>query len=253
MHVGGKYGQDLASIFVGRKELGRSRGGARALLASEIAKYPDLYFLVRALSGRVNANVICRSTQLVIEGYPRSANSATVHGFLDRQSRPVRVAHHVHHVAQLLRAIQWGIPAVALIRSPGDAIVSHAALSVEVLLKQGGFKRGSGWSFDVYARAWANFYAPLVGREGDVLIAHFDHVIRDLPALIHAINEKFGTSFETGIKRDSLLGYHAVPGGLRGELKRDIGALFAEQLASSPRLRNAYRKCSEIYMNFKRV
>jgi hypothetical protein len=92
---------------------------------------PALYFGLRRATGTLDALCIAPDTELVIEGYPRSANSTTVYGFLDRQPMPVKVAHHKHHAAQLLRAVERSVPAVMLIREPCAASLSNLALAEE--------------------------------------------------------------------------------------------------------------------------
>jgi hypothetical protein len=97
-------------------------------LVTLVSTRPALYYGLRQISGTMDHLCVRDDTELVIEGYPRSANSTTAYGFLDRQSRPVRVAHHKHHAAQLLLASKRGLPAVLLIRKPEQAIISNLAL-----------------------------------------------------------------------------------------------------------------------------
>ena len=80
----------------------RHRTAHRAVTA--LSTRPRLYYGMRRLTGTYDHLCIRPDTELVIEGYPRSANSTTVYGFLKRQDRPVQVAHHKHNATQLLQA-----------------------------------------------------------------------------------------------------------------------------------------------------
>jgi hypothetical protein len=58
---------------------------------------------------------VSRTTQLVIEGYPRLGNTFAVVAFLQAQKEDVRIAHHLHAPAQVIRAARWRIPTIVLI------------------------------------------------------------------------------------------------------------------------------------------
>ena len=68
-------------------------------LVTTLSTRPFLYYMLRRITGTMDSLCVNDETELVIEGYPRSANSTTAHGFLACQSKPVRLAHHKHHVA----------------------------------------------------------------------------------------------------------------------------------------------------------
>jgi len=91
------------------------------LLVTFMSTRTTLYYGSLRLAVRMNGQCVRPDTTIVIEGFPRSANSTTVDEFLSRQPEPVQVAHHGHHAAQILRAIARGVPAVVLIRSPKAA------------------------------------------------------------------------------------------------------------------------------------
>jgi len=89
-----------------------------------ISRYPWLYFPIQRLRPRRRDLVVARDTEIVIEGYPRSANTYAVCAFLFAQQHPVRIARHLHVPAQVIQAVRWGIPTLILIRKPQDAIAS---------------------------------------------------------------------------------------------------------------------------------
>lgn len=61
-----------------------------------ISHYPWLYFPIQRLRPQRRDLVVARDTEIVIEGYPRSANTFAVAAFLLAQGRPVKIAHHLH-------------------------------------------------------------------------------------------------------------------------------------------------------------
>ncbi|MFQ3612598.1 MAG: hypothetical protein SNJ68_02640 [Cyanobacteriota bacterium] len=201
---------------------------------------PALYYGIRKLTGKLDHLCINTDTELVIEGYPRSANSTVVHEFLARQPRPVRIAHHKHHAAQILVAVDRGLPAVLLIRDPKEAALSNLALILEARHRRGlPEQQQLPLGFDQVLHSWVAFYRAVVGCVDDLVIAPFEEVTQDLGSMIRAINTKFGTDFidtppvETPIKP---LGWHATPNEIRNTIKRRLAEDFADTLAGSARV-----------------
>lgn len=121
-------------------------------------------------------------TEIVIEGYPRCANTFTVVAFRQAQGREVRIAHHLHAAAQILVAHQRRIPAILLIRDPVDAIVSlkirHPDLDDARCL-----------------RDYLRFYGALKDIAEYPVIADFAEVTGHFNDLIREVNRRFGTRF----------------------------------------------------------
>jgi hypothetical protein len=118
----------------------------------------------------------------VIEAYMRSANTFSVVAFQMAQERPVPVAHHLHAPIQLVEAARAGIPALSIVRRPGDAAASVTIRSPHVSLEQ---------ALDAYAR----FYECLVPYRDRCMVVPFEDVTSDLGAVIARLNERYGTSF----------------------------------------------------------
>ena len=75
-------------------------------------------------------------SQIVIEGFPRSGNTFAVVAFEQAQRESVRVAHHLHMPAQVIRAVQWSIPILLLARKPTDAALSWIIRGPGVPIRQ---------------------------------------------------------------------------------------------------------------------
>ncbi|HZP90910.1 MAG TPA: hypothetical protein VFC04_07945 [Actinomycetota bacterium] len=117
-------------------------------------------------------------TELVVEGYPRSANSLAV-AALEWLRPGIRIAHHVHAPGHVIAALRLGVPALVLIREPEDAAVELVLLKPELTLAQA-------------LRGYVRFYGPLVPYRHRLAVARTSEVTGDLGAVIRRLNERFG-------------------------------------------------------------
>jgi hypothetical protein len=121
--------------------------------------------------------------ELVMEGFPRSANTFAVVAFRQAQERDVPMAHHLHIEAQILEGVRLGKPVIVLIRKPADAvkslIIRHPSTDVE-----SAFKR------------YISFYKNVEKVIDKVVLADFDVVTSDLGAAILELNQKYKTNFK---------------------------------------------------------
>jgi len=210
---------------------------------------PSLYYCVRQAIGTYDDLCIRQETELVIEGFPRSANSTTVYDFLNRQSRPVRVAHHKHHAAQLQRAVAWRVPAVVLIRRPSDAVLSLLALAEEGRRRGDRAVRERALTFADAAFAWVAFYRAVLPQLDALVIAPFDQVTQDVAPTIGRINDRFATAFETepSAAKAPQLGWHARPNPLREHVKADLRTAYLHACEEDRQLRNLMCEADELY------
>jgi hypothetical protein len=132
---------------------------------------------------RGHGEVVDASTEIVIEGFPRAASSFAVAAFRAAQQRPVRIAHHVHAPAQLTAAARMGIPAIALLRSPEDALISYVIRDPRIPMSSA-------------ARGYLRFYRPVLRLGSRLVTATFEEVVADFGAVIRRVNARFGSSFE---------------------------------------------------------
>jgi hypothetical protein len=127
--------------------------------------------------------VLGPDTEIVIEGFPRSANAFAVAAF-SRAQRPrqARVAHHVHAPAQVLAAVRKGVPALVLVRQPEDSVLEYALKKGEVTLRQA-------------LRGYARFYGPLLPHRDSFVVGLFPDVTSDFGAVMRRVNQRFGVQF----------------------------------------------------------
>jgi hypothetical protein len=145
--------------------------------------YPAIYLpLARLRHGAREDRLVRRDTELVIEGFGRSGNTFAVVAFQLVQDRPVRVVHHTHAAAQIIRAVKLGIPTVLLVRDPVDTAVSHMMYR--------------NVAAPAALRAWSRYHRRLISYRGGFVAARFEVSTTDLGAVIREVNRRFGTSFE---------------------------------------------------------
>jgi len=123
-------------------------------------------------------------TQMIIDAFPRSANSFATVAFQHCQNREVAVAHHYHAAATILFGARRSIPTLTLIRNPDDACLSHAVFTQSA-------------SIDGAFREYVNFYKPIEHLRGDIVVARFDTVVENFGVVIDRVNDVFGTDFNT--------------------------------------------------------
>lgn len=162
------------------------RPGAVAAIRERARIYlggrPSLFFGVYGARPRYRDLLVDRSTDLVVEGFPRSGNTFAVFAFREAQEREVRIAHHMHAPAQIMRAAALGVPALVLLRDPVDA-----ALSLVL--------RDPRYSAEGALRYYVSFYEAVAGYRDHFVLGAFEEVTRDYGPIIERVNERFGTSF----------------------------------------------------------
>jgi hypothetical protein len=164
----------------------RARGRLRTFVSGHPLGY--LAFARRKYTGH-NVEVIGPRTELVIDGFTRSATTFAVYAFQLSQDTPVQLAHHLHAPAQLIRAARRGVPAVALIRNPQGAVLSQLIQEPDVALPDALF-------------AYSRFYERLMPYRGSFVIGEFGQVTGDFGAVIRHVNERFGTDFAEFVPGD---------------------------------------------------
>jgi len=118
---------------------------------------------------------------LVIEGYPRSANTFAYCAFKFVNPN-VKIAHHLHLPFQIIQAVKLNIPAIVLIREPKDAIISRMI-------------RNPYLSNKSYIIEYIKFYKALLKHKDKIVVARFADIINNFPTIIEKTNKKFKTDF----------------------------------------------------------
>jgi hypothetical protein len=157
-----------------------SRAGIRHALRRRFSTHPALYLPL--MRRRHPGAVLDRDTQLVIDGFTRSAGTFAVVAFQLAQNDHVRVAHHLHAAAHLKAAAQRGVPAIVPIRRPEDTVLSAIIREPFVPMKQ-------------FLKSYTAFYASILPYRDYQVVATFEQVTTDFGQVIERLNTRFGTTF----------------------------------------------------------
>jgi hypothetical protein len=156
---------------------------ARHRFRTRLSESPTLYLpLARLKYPGPSPEVISPATELVIDGYTRCASTFAVYALQLAQPQPVRLAHHLHAPAQLVAAAQAGVPALAVIREPREAILSQLVREPDVALRDA-------------LIAYTRFYRRLLHCRDRMVVADFGEVTTDFGAVTRRVNDRFGTAF----------------------------------------------------------
>src|SRR5215218_2308422 len=117
-------------------------------------------------------------------GFPRSGNTFAVVAFQQAQRESVRVAHHLHMPAQVIRAARWDIPTLLLARKPTDAALSWVIREPRVSIRQA-------------LKHYVSFYEKAAEYRDALVVGFFEEVTRDYGIVLERVNAKFGTGFSS--------------------------------------------------------
>lgn len=163
---------------------GRRQGGVavrhmRWTLRSRMAERQGYLRLVRRRHGGA---VVSAETELVIDGFTRSASTFAVVAFQSSQPKPVRVAHHLHAPSQVVAAVRLSVPVLLTVRPPEDTVLSLVVREPYVTIAQG-------------LAAYARFHRRLLPYLDAMVVADFPEVTTRLDRSIERVNARFGTAF----------------------------------------------------------
>lgn len=158
------------------------------------AQYPEFYFSQREkLYGFVdNKRMINSDTEIVIDGYPCSANTFAVKAFKMAQARTVNIAHHTHDPSQLIAAAKANIPAIVLVRNPEEAVVSYTARFHDISNNQE--KEVAELINDLLSK-YIDFYRRIIKYRKLYVVAEFKTLTLSYDLIIKQVNNKYGTNF----------------------------------------------------------
>ena len=93
------------------------------LVAHRLSAFPAVYTVISRLLTERDCYVK-NSTDILIDGFPRCANTYATYTFDIAQPKKLVIAHHIHKQSQFILAGKYKIPAILLIRNPLDCISS---------------------------------------------------------------------------------------------------------------------------------
>jgi hypothetical protein len=149
-------------------------------MMTSVARYPAIALPLARVRGE--GVVVDERTELLVESFPRCASSFALAAInLAQAPRVLRVAHHTHTPANVLRAIRLAVPALVLIREPEHVVVSNMI-------------RHPRRTPDVVLRGFLRFYESILPHRGDVVVGMYGEVVGgEMAAVIRRLNARFGT------------------------------------------------------------
>ncbi|MEO8116290.1 MAG: hypothetical protein ABI653_01500, partial [Bacteroidota bacterium] len=129
-----------------------------------------------------------KNTDIIIDGFPRSANTYATFAFDTVQNQKFNIAHHIHKKSQFLIGAKYKIPAILLIRNPSDCIVS-------TLIRQ------PKYNPETLLAGYFYMYNSLQKMDSYV-VGEFSQVLNNYGLIIRNVNSKFGTEFNIYEKSD---------------------------------------------------
>ncbi len=158
-----------------------SFGVMKTGLRNIISSYPSIYFSVARPES--NEHFINSETEVVIEGFPRCGNSFAEAAFRVAQDQDVKIAHHSHAAAQVIRARKQGVPCIVVFRQPESAVTSFYkfvphATTIHQALHQ-----------------YIRFYRDIFPHRNGYILASFESVTSDFGLVIDLLNKKFNCQF----------------------------------------------------------
>ena len=152
----------------------------RFYLGCKIGNLPSLFWL-NYYRKQFQESIISKESDICIEGFQRSGNSFFFRVF-KKYNREAAIAHHMHASMQILKALDYKVPTVVLIRRPEDAIAS--LLTWDDTLRLG-----------IAIRAYIDFYKALIPIKNEFVIARFTDVTTNPSRIINLINKRYNTDF----------------------------------------------------------
>jgi hypothetical protein len=170
---------------------------ARSIIAGSDFLYPLMINVIALARPRQKELLAKTGSEIVIDGFPRSANTFFETYFELAQQRPLNLAHHLHESYQIRYAERHGIPAIVLIRDPLDAVIS-------AILRDPRAHPAS------LLRNYVRFYSNVLRHHGKAVLAPFDTVVTAAEQIIDQVNLTYNTDFKALREDDLHLVQHRV-------------------------------------------
>jgi len=179
-----------------RSYLTRLKFEYRSLVAREpwlsTLHRPVVWWTQYKMNGHIDTSecLVSTGTDFVLDGFQGSGNSFATVAFKYAQTEPVRLAHHLHSPAQIIKAVEHGIPTLVTLREPAHAVVSLVSRWTDLSLHQG-------------LRSYVAFYEKIEPFADRMVVSPFDQTTQHLDRVFRAVNARFGTHFDIFVPTDA--------------------------------------------------
>ncbi|MBV5245383.1 hypothetical protein KUF57_17720 [Mycolicibacterium sp. PAM1] len=188
-------------------------------------------------------------TDLLVEGYPRSANTFVLHAL--KWSNPeLKYASHMHTCGPIKYAARKQIPMLVLIREPRSAVVSLAIRE--------------NFRLDYCLEWYIRFYRCVAEQRNSLVLTDFSTATSDLKVVYDDLRGTFGLSLRrpptepseiSEVQQMVVYSNHRSSGGNVNPLrvgvptqeKRDAVPKVEQEIDGSRRLSTLLEHCSDLY------
>lgn len=151
-----------------------------------LERHPESYLRwIRARTDRPNQ--LDDDSELLIDGFPSSANSYT-RSWVHFANPDARIASHQHSSAVVRAAVNRQIPVVVPFREPVEAVTSMITRFPPYRLRPPYGPRS-------LLRWYTRYHEAVLDLVDRVVLVPFEVAIHDLTPTVESLNERFGTSF----------------------------------------------------------
>lgn len=148
-----------------------------------IRRSPALYFTLCGNRPAVKRLRARRDSELVVEAFPRSANTSSMYALFFAQGGDLRVGHHLHVPAHIKYAVIHHIPCLVIMREPLDCVASL------MVMRKGGDPRD-------YLLDYIDFAKVAYEERTNLVVEKFDVIVTNgMGGAVRSLNDRFGTEF----------------------------------------------------------
>ncbi len=177
---------------------------------------------------------VSNETEFVLDGFQGSGNSFATVTFKNTQDRKVRLAHHLHSPAQIIKAVNLNLPVLVTIRDPRGGVVSLTSRWPYVSLEQA-------------LKGYIRFYKKILPYKDQFVLSTFDQTIKSFDDVIREVNDKFGCSFDILDYSSGLTKPRHAASDVSWELERDRVKDQKREELSDPRYARLLAEAELIY------
>lgn len=200
---------------------------------------PRAYLRLAELRG-ADLHRVCRDTDLVIAGYPGSANSFARSAVLVLNPG-LQVASHAHVWTEAADGVRHGIPTLLVVREPRGAVASRLS-------------RFGGSSARAALVDYARFHEQVLARRlpEALVVADFREVVSRFGDVVARVNARYGTALVPFPHGDAQLsrGLTGLLAGANGAVpsgRRAAGAAPVRAALDDPALAGLLERCERAY------
>ncbi|MCI5055557.1 MAG: hypothetical protein MRY83_05570 [Flavobacteriales bacterium] len=149
---------------------------------------PKLYGVLTSLFNheKPGQSKVSTKTKIVIDGFPRSANTYAHQAFLESQGDGIQqgeIAHHIHKSYQIIEGVKRNIPVILLIRNPKDAVLSLVIRQPKISIKTA-------------LKSYIVMHKQMLPYISSIIVSDFSQTISEFDKVLENVNDKYSSAFK---------------------------------------------------------